>query len=76
VIKWEMRKLRVEEWLISAVMSIQRCKNSWNSNCFQVKTGMYQGSALSRLHFVTVMEALSREFRVASPWELVYADDL
>ena len=22
------------------------------------------------------MEAISREFRVASPWELLYADDL
>jgi len=25
---------------------------------------------------VMVMEALSREFRVALPWELLYADDL
>jgi len=28
------------------------------------------------LLFVMVMEALSREFRVALPWELLYADDL
>jgi len=33
-------------------------------------------SALSPLLFVTVMEALSREFRVTLPWELLYADDL
>jgi len=26
--------------------------------------------------FVIVIEALSREFRVALPWELLYADDL
>ena len=26
--------------------------------------------------FVIVMEAISREFRVALPWELLYADDL
>ena len=38
--------------------------------------GMHQGSALSPLLFVTVMEAISREFRVALPWELLYADDL
>jgi len=25
---------------------------------------------------VIVMEAISREFRVALPWELLYADDL
>jgi len=37
---------------------------------------MHQGSALTPLLFVMVMEALSREFRVALPWELLYADDL
>jgi len=37
---------------------------------------MHQGSALSPLLFVMVMEALSREFRVALPWDLLYADDL
>jgi len=37
---------------------------------------MHQGSALSLLLFVMVMEALSREFRVALPWESLYADDL
>ena len=47
-----------------------------NSNGFEVKVGMHQGSALSPLLFVMVMESLSREFRVALPWELVYADDL
>jgi len=38
--------------------------------------GMHQGSALSPFVFVIVMEALSREFRVALPWELLYADHL
>jgi len=36
-----------------------------NSNGFEVKVGMHHGSALSPLLFVMVMEALSREFRVA-----------
>jgi len=36
---------------------------------------MHQGSALSPLLFVIVMEALSREFRVTLPWEL-YANDV
>jgi len=44
--------------------------------CVCVKVGMHQDSALSPLVFVIVMEALSREFRVALPWELLYADDL
>ena len=47
-----------------------------NSKGFEVKVGMHQGSGLSPLLFVIVMEAISREFRVALPWELLYADDL
>ena len=38
--------------------------------------GMHQGSGLSLLLFMIVMEAISREFRVALPWELLYANDL
>ena len=45
-------------------------------SCFEVKVGIYQGSALSPLLFVIVMEAISTEFRFAIPWELLYADDL
>ena len=33
-------------------------------------------SGLSPLLFVIVMEAISREFTVALPWEVLYADDL
>ena len=47
-----------------------------NSKGFEVKVGMHQGSGLSPLLFVIVMEAITREFRVALPWELLYADDL
>ena len=67
---------------VSAVMSMYTGAKTvvrtvyGNSNGFEVKVGMHQGSALSPLLFVMVMEALSREFRVALPWELLYADDL
>jgi len=46
-----------------------------NSNGFELKVGMHQGSALSPLLLVTVMEALSREFRIILPQELLYAGD-
>ena len=77
-----MRKLRVEEWLVSAVMYMYTGAKTvvrtvyGNSKGFEVKVGMHQGSGLSPLLFVIVMEAISREFRVALPWELLYADDL
>jgi len=37
---------------------------------------MHQGTALSHLLLVILMEALSREFTVALLWELLYTDDL
>ena len=77
-----MHKLGVEEWLVSAVMSTYIGAKTvvrtvyGNSKSFEVKVGMHQGSALSPLLFVIVMEAIPREFRVALPWELLYVDDL
>jgi len=82
VMSWAMRKLGVEEWLVSAVMSMYSGAKTvvrtvyGNSKSFEVKVGMQQGSALSPLLFVIVTEAISREFRVVLPWELLYADDL
>ena len=55
VISWVMRKLGVEEWLVSAVMSMYAGAKTvvrtvyGNSKGFEVKVGMHQGSALSPL---------------------------
>ena len=82
VISWAMRKLGVEEWLVSAVMSVYTGAKTvvrtvyGHSKGFEVKVGMHQRSALSQLLLVIVMEAISREFRVALHWELLFADDL
>ena len=77
-----MRKLGVEERLATAVVSMYTGAKTvvrtvyGNSKSFEVKVGIHQGSALSPLLFLIVMEVISREFRVALPWELLYADDL
>jgi len=82
MIRWAMCKLGDEESLVSAVMSMYTGAKTvvrmvyGSSNSFEIKVRMHQGSALSSLLFVILMEALSREFRVALPWELLYADDL
>jgi len=61
-----MRKLGVEEWLVSAVTSLHEGTSTvvktvyGNGGCFQVKVGQQQGSALSSQLFVIVMEAISQ----------------
>ena len=50
--------------------------NGQLSEEFEVKVGVHQGSVLSPLLFIIVLEALSRDLRPGVPWELLYADDL
>ena len=82
VIWWAMRKLRIDEWLVRLVQSMYKDVRSrvkvgdGYSEEFGVGVGVHQGSVLSPLLFIIVLEALSREFRTGSPWELLYADDL
>ena len=79
---FSMRKLGIEEWIVRFVQamynntrSIVRVNNTYSDE-FGVKVEVHQGSVLSPLLFVIVLEALSREFRTGTPWELLYADDL
>ena len=50
--------------------------NGRESKAFSVRVGVHQGSVLSPLLFIIVLEALSREFREGLPMELLDADDL
>ena len=82
VIWWSMRKLKIDEWLVRIVQSMYKEVRSRlrvgdeYSNSFDVWVGVHQGSVLSPLLFVIVLEALSMEFRTGCPWEILYADDL
>jgi hypothetical protein len=82
VLWWALRKLGVEEWLVNVIKAMYegattavKFKSS-ESKEFEVKVGVHQGSVLSPLLFIVVLEALSQEFREGLPWELLYADDL
>ena len=46
------------------------------SSSFSVKVGDHQGSALSPLLFIMVMNVLTEDVRDGSLMELLYADDL
>ena len=74
VIWWAMRKLGIDEWLVRLVQSMY--KDVRSRVRVGVGVGVHQGSVLSPLLFIIVLEALSREFRTGCPLELLYADDL
>lgn len=82
VLWWALRKKGVDEWLVSVIRSMYAGATTsvklseGESAEFEVKVGVHQGSVLSPLLFITVMDALSDEFKEGLPWELLYADDL
>ena len=79
---WALRKLKMDEWLVKVIQAMYVGVTTAvkigeaESVAFPVKVGVHQGSVLSPLLFIIVLEALSQEFRVGLPWELLYADDL
>ena len=79
---WALRYLGVDEWIVSVIRAMYEDAttkvrlNGKESNAFSVRVGVHQGSVLSPLMFIIVLEALSREFREGMPMELLYADDL
>ena len=41
-----------------------------------MKVGLHQGSALSPLLFIIIMDVLAEEARTKQPWAMLFADDL
>ena len=79
---WARRKLDVEEWIVWLVHRMYAyarsrvCVGEGFCQEFEVKVGVQQGSVLSPLLFIIVLEALSCELRTHVSWEDLYADDL
>ena len=82
VVRWALRKLGVDEWLIRTVMALytEACNvvrtDAGLSESFEVKVGLHQGSVLSQLLFAAVTDVVSSEARSGLLSELLYADDL
>ena len=77
VLWWALRKLLVPEWLVRTIQAMYsgaksaiRINGQFSAE-FGVTVGVHQGSVLSPLLFIIVMEALSQEFRTGCPWELL-----
>lgn len=82
VIEWALRKRNVPEALVEVVMKLYEDATtrvqvgSGFSEKFNVAVGVHQGSVLSPLLFVTVLDVLSESERKGVLFELLYADDL
>ena len=67
VIRWAMRKLGVEEWIVTLVQgmygNVQSCVRVGEglSDEFAVNVGEHHGFVLSPLHFIIVLDPLSLE---------------
>ena len=82
VLWWSLRELGVEESIVCVIKSMYddstaavKLKNGVSER-FEVKVGVHQGSVLSPLLFIIVLEALTRKCRKGLPYELLFADDL
>ena len=79
---WALRRQAVPEHLVRLVMALYEGSKSQvavagsTSGDFEIGVGVHQGSSLSPLLFITVMEEATKECRIGDPWELLYADDL
>ena len=82
VIRWALRRQKVPEHLINLVMSLyvdttsKVCVAGGMSEDFGIGVGVHQGSALSPLLFILVMEEATKDRRKGGLMEMLYADDL
>ena len=82
MVRWALRKLGVDYWLIRTVMPSYKeaCTvvrtDAGLSESFEVKVGLHQGSVLSPLLLAAVMNVVSSEERSGPPSELLYGDYL
>ena len=82
VVRWALRKLDVDEWLIRTIMALYTeastvvRTDAGLSERLEVKVGLHQGSVLNSLLFAAVMNVVSSETRSGLPSKLLYADDL
>jgi Reverse transcriptase (RNA-dependent DNA polymerase) len=78
VVWWPLKRAGVEEWIVEVIKSMSmyagattavQMKNGASQE-FEVRVGVHQGSVLSPLLFIIVMEALASKFKQGLPMEL------
>ena len=82
VVYWSLRRKGITEKIVRIIKSMYdgavttvRC-GAGNTKQFEIRVGLHQGSCLSPLLFIIVMDAVSEFVRRDAPWDMLYADDL
>ena len=81
LIWWSLRMKRVPEAYIKIIQymyedcQIQVTTREGNTDYFNVKVGLHQGSAISPLLFINIMDVLASEIDTEPPWAMLFADE-
>ena len=82
LIWWSLQKKRVPEAYIKIIQDMyedcetQVTTREGNTEYFNVKVGLHQGSAISPLLVIIIMDVLASEIDKEPPWAMLFADDL
>ena len=76
---WSLRKKIVPEAYIKIIQEdchTQVTTREGNTEHFNVKVGLHQGSAISPLLFIIIMDVLASEIDTELRWAMLFVDDL
>ncbi len=83
LIWWALRKKNIPEAYITIIKYIlyKATKTRIKTLCgltqyFNIEVGLHQGSTLSPLRFIIIMDVLASSIQRDPPWAMLFADDL
>ncbi len=82
LIWWALRKKNMPEAYITIIQDMYKAtKTRVKTHCgltqyFNIEVGLHQGSTLSPLLFIIIMDVLASSIQRDPPWAMLFADDL
>ena len=82
IIWWALRKKNIPEAYRTIIQDMYKAtKTRVKTRCeltqyFDIEVGLHQGSTLSPLLFINIMDVLASTIQTDQPWTMLFADDL